>query len=231
MSTLQEQVQYRNEQKFFMNAATAAVLRSRASAVMRPDSHSGGRYIVNNLYLDDQYNSFYHEKMGNRFSRDKYRVRFYNHDLSFIRFERKHKDGEHAYKQSVAMTKEEYHSLANGDLAFAFESEHPLWQKVALLHRLRRMRPTAAYYYSREAYIYEPGNVRVTFDSHLRQDAVSPEINPGAPPGEGGMLEVKFDRFLPTVIKELLHGLPLVRTEMSKYAYSFERSYFLCLNR
>jgi hypothetical protein len=194
---------------------------------MRPDSN-GGVYVVNNLYLDDRYNSFYNEKFVGGLSRDKYRVRFYNGDLSFIRFENKHKDGTLSYKKSVKMTEEEYRSIENGDFDFVLRSDHPLWMKVAVLHRTRQLRPAAAYSYTREAYTYAPGNVRVTFDSNIRQDLPYPEPNRVAPPGEGGMLEVKFDHFLPSVISDLLHGLPLARTEMSKYCYSWERRYTQC---
>jgi hypothetical protein len=222
---------YRHEQKFFMNACTSALLKRRVAAVMRPDSHSGGVYVVNNLYFDDQYRSSYFQKIGGSYGRSKYRVRFYNGDLSFIRFEHKRKDGELSYKKSVAMTEEEYHSIARGDFEFVLKSGHPLWQKVATLHRTKLLRPTAAYSYTREAYIYAPGNVRVTFDSNIRQDGMTAEPNKGAPPGEGGMLEVKFDRFLPDVINGLLHGLPLARTEMSKYCYSLERGINSCLIR
>jgi hypothetical protein len=127
------------------------------------------------------------------------------------------------------MTEEEYHCAARGDLEFAFRSEHPLWQKAALLHRTRRLRPSAAFSYTREAYIYGPGNVRLTFDSRIRQDVPTPDPDRGAPPGEGGMLEVKYDRFCPSVIEDMMRGLHLARTEMSKYAYSFERGYNTCL--
>jgi hypothetical protein len=222
---------YRNERKYFMSSHTSAILKRRAAAVLRPDSHHNGIYTVNSLYLDDQYNAFYHEKNLGSFSRDKYRVRFYNGDLSFIRFERKHKDGELSYKQSVKMTEGEYRDLAAGDLSFVLNSEHPLWQKVALIHRLRCLRPTASFSYTREAYVYAPGNVRLTFDSNIRQDVMTPEPDGRAPPGEGGMLEVKFDRFLPGAVKDLLHGLPLARTEMSKYCYSRERGFVQCLHR
>ena len=224
---------YRNEQKFFLNVHTSAILKRRVMAVLRPDPFTHpltGGYVVNNLYLDDQYNSFYHEKTGNSFSRDKYRIRYYNGDLSFIRFERKHKDGDFSYKQSVKMTEEEYRRAAGGDLDFALQSEHPLWQRVALLHRLRRLRPVAAFSYTREAYIYEPGNVRLTFDSDIRQDAMAAGPDRGDPPGGGGLLEVKFDRFLPDVIRDLMRGLPLARTEMSKYCYSRERGLAQCLH-
>lgn len=216
-------MQYRHELKFFMNVHTSLILKGRVSSVMRPDTHSGGKYTVNNLYLDDLYDSFYYEKLAGSFSRDKYRLRFYNNDLSFIRLERKHKDGELSYKESVAVTEEEYRSAARGDLNFALDSREPLWERVATLHRLRRLRPTTVYSYTREAYIYEPGNVRVTFDSEIRPDAPGQPSARGAPPGAGGMLEVKFDSFLPNVIQSLLSGLPLARTEMSKYCYARER--------
>jgi len=219
---------YRNELKFFMNSQTAAILRHRIPSVMQPDKHSGGVYQVNNLYLDDRYDTFYNEKALSSYSRDKYRVRFYNSDLSFIRFENKHKDGELSYKNSVNMTEEEYRCIARGDMGFILQSDHPLWQKVAMLHRLRHLRPAALFSYTREAYVYKPGNVRITFDSNIRPDVLTPEPNAGEPPGTGGMLEVKFDRFIPSVINDMLHGLPLEHTAMSKYTYSRERGLYHC---
>ena len=221
-------VKYRYELKYFMNTHTAIVLKHRLSAVMSPDKHSGGIYQVNNLYLDDFYDSCYNGKVLSSYSRDKYRARFYNGDLSFIRFENKHKDGEMSYKTSVMMNEEEYKSLALGDMDFILRSMHPLWQKVATLHRLRRLRPAAAFTYTREAYVFKPGNVRVTFDSNLRSGNMIPEPYAGDPPGAGGMLEVKFDRFLPSVIKEMLDGLPLIQTAVSKYNYSRERGMDHC---
>jgi len=222
-------MQYRNELKFFMNSHTAEILKRRVSAMMRPDSHSGGIYQVNNLYLDDQYDTFYNEKLLSSYSRDKYRVRFYNSDLSFIRFENKHKDGDLSYKKSIEMTEDEYKEITRGSMDFIMRSEHPLWQKVAMLHRTRRLRPAAVFSYTREAYVFEPGNVRVTFDSNIRPDALTPEPYGGAPPGTGGMLEVKFDRFLPSIIKDMLDGQPLEHTAMSKYCYARERGLYHCL--
>jgi len=207
-----------------MNTHTSAVLKNRVKAVMSPDSHSGGVYEVNNLYLDDRYDTCYNEKMLGSYIRDKYRVRFYNSDLSFIRFENKHKEGELSYKTSDIMTEDEYYNITQGKMNFFLNSENPLRQKVATLHRLRHMRVAAVFSYTREAYIYKPGNVRVTFDSNIRSDTLLPEPYSGAPPGAGGMMEVKFDSYLPSVIKEMLDGLQLIHTAMSKYCYSRERN-------
>jgi len=218
---------------------------------MNPDSHSGGIYEVNNVYLDDRYDTCYNEKMLNSYVRDKYRIRYYNNDLSFIRFENKHKEGDLSYKTSVIMTDEELYEISQGNMDFFLTSQNPLMQKVANLHRLRQMRVAVTFSYTREAYVYKPGNVRVTFDSNICSDAGgmleglrspavsvtglrspavsvtglrSPAVSvTGLRSPAVSVTEVKFDRFLPSVIKEMLDGLPLIQTAMSKYCYSRER--------
>ncbi len=220
-------MQYRNEHKYILSAETAELLRSRVRSVMRPDGNSGGVYEVCNIYFDDQYDSFYNEKALGGFRRDKYRLRWYNGDLSFIRLERKHKDGNLSYKDTIPINQAQYNSLLSGD----FSGSSDLLRRLALLHSLRRLRPTTAYAYRREAYVYTPGNVRLTFDGH--------PYPLGNPPPEGTfsfagipdeyerLLEVKFTQFLPGIIAGLFHGLPLARTEMSKYCLVRERGLFV----
>ena len=217
-------MRYRNEIKFILSKQTAELLKRRISPIMKPDSHSSGIYTVNNLYLDDQYDTFYHEKQVGSYSRDKLRIRYYNNDLSFIRLENKHKDGELAYKQSVKMTEDELNSIATGDFSFADKSEHPLWQKVSVIHRTRRLRPVAAFSYTREAYIYDICDVRITFDTALQPDSLSPTPRANVHFDMEGVMEVKYSGFLPSVITMLLCGMPLTRTEFSKYCYIRERS-------
>ena len=221
------QLRYRYERKHLINPHTAAILRGRISSIMSPDSHSGGSYIVNNLYLDDRYDSFYYGKMLGRVRRDKYRIRHYNGDLSFIRLERKHKNGLVSYKDTMPISREQYQMLKAGDMGFILEEDAPLWQKLGVIYRLRGLRPAACFAYRREAYVYRPGDVRITFDS---------------PPydfeGDGGigvkllnqslldyklLLEVKYTGGLPDIIKRLLDGLPLGHTDMSKYCMVRER--------
>ena len=214
--------QYRNEKKYFLNSHTAAILKGRAACVMQPDAHSGGLYTVNNLYLDDYCDTAYAEKYRGSAHREKFRVRYYNGDLSFIRLECKVKDGLLSYKESAKLTEEQYEMIRAGDFSFAPGSGSPLLEKLAVRHRLRGMRPTAEYSYIREAYVYGPGNVRITFDSDIGHDLPGLVNDRCGPPGIGGMLEVKYDSFLPEVMVMLLSGLPLVWTEMSKYCYVYE---------
>ena len=218
-------MQYRNELKFILSNHTAELIRRRVSSTMKPDKHSDGIYIVNNLYLDDQYDTFYQEKQIGAFSRDKYRVRYYNNDLSFIRFENKHKDGNLSYKKSVEMTKDEFNELRAGELEFAASSDHPLWDKVSAIHRSRRLRVAAVFSYTREAYVYDIGDVRITFDSAIRPEYLTPEPHPCAPLAINPLMEVKYTGFMPSLISGMLHGMPLVRTELSKYCYIRERGF------
>jgi len=227
-------MQLRFEHKYIISQATAAILRSRAMGVLQPDGYGdeNGRYTINNIYLDDRHDSFYYAKHIGQAIRDKYRIRYYNDDLSFIRLERKHKEGKQNYKETVRITREQFDQLIAGEMDFMHNEPDPLWQKLAVIHRMRTMRPTAAYRYRRETLTYQAGNVRLAFDSPL---FALPEItlpaqqNPvqssfGHPPYQL-LLEVKYTGFLPEVVQRIIGGLPLVHTEMSKYGIARERGY------
>ncbi|MCL2357203.1 MAG: polyphosphate polymerase domain-containing protein [Defluviitaleaceae bacterium] len=222
-------MRFRHEKKYIINEHTAAILRARASGVMKPDEH-GGSYTVNNLYLDDRYDSFYYSSFYGRVVRDKYRFRFYNGDKSYMRLERKHKEGNVSYKDTMRISEEQYERIRAGDMSFILKEDAPLWQTLANIHRLKILRPTAIFAYNREAYIYEAGNVRFTFDSPPFDfgERVSPAFEPliknfGAEAYSPILLEVKFDKFLPEIIQRILNGLPLAQTNMSKYCIVRER--------
>lgn len=223
---------YRFEHKYLISPQTVAILRGRAVGIMQPDAYAdeNGGYIVNNLYLDDRHNRYYHAKHMGQYSRDKFRLRYYNKDLSFIRLERKHKDGILSYKDTLPVTQAQYETIRNGDLSFALTENAPLWQTVGILHRLHGLRPAAAFSYRRNTLVYKPGNTRLTFDSPLFPTPGCPQPRPhyspltyhyGRRPYQV-LLEVKYTGFLPEIIKRLLSGLPLVQTEMSKYAIARE---------
>jgi len=226
----------RFEQKYMMSLQTSAILRERLAGIMQPDPHSrNGPYVVNNLYLDDRYDSFYYAKYRGTMQRNKFRLRHYNGDLSHIRLERKHKDGILSYKETETITEDQYQKIKAGDMNFLLTENSPLWQKLAVIYRLRGLRPTAIYAYRREAFVYQAGDVRITFDSPLfttddgsnqaiipiQYDPLALSHNPST--HYPMLLEVKYTTFLPDILKRLLNGLPLAHTEMSKYCIARER--------
>ena len=225
-------MRYRYEYKYLISSQTADIFRGRISTIMRPDSHSDGKYTVNNLYLDDMYDSFYHAKYFGQLQRDKFRLRYYNDDMTFIRLERKHKDGIVSYKETIQITEEQYFMVRAGDFRFIDNEKAQLWKQLGVLNRLRCLRPTAEYAYWREVYVYEPGNIRFTFDSPPftlngeRLHSYDPRISTyGAEEYSPLMLEVKYTGFMPEIIKRLINGLPLAHTGISKYNVVRERGH------
>ena len=69
----------------------------------------------------------------------------------------------------------------------------------------------------------EAGNVRVTLDCDIRTGVYSTDLfspEPLVPAGELNVLEVKFDRFLPDIIRYLISPVSKVRESFSKYEAS-----------
>ncbi|MCL2047267.1 MAG: polyphosphate polymerase domain-containing protein [Defluviitaleaceae bacterium] len=226
-------MRFRYENKYIVTEEVAAILKARIEQTMKPDEN-GGSYVIHNMYLDDKYDSAYHGRVLGRNVRDKYRIRHYNNDLSFIRLERKHKEGVYVWKDTVPISEEQYKMIRAGDMDFILKEEAPLFKTLAMLHRLKGgMRPTCLYSYKRDAYVYKPGNVRFTFDRPPFQtdDGLPPLpiqqqphiMNFGKPDYWPILLEVKYNRFLPEIMRRMLHGLPLFYTSISKYGMARER--------
>ena len=75
--------------------------------------------------------------------------------------------------------------------------------------------------YDRVHYVYAPGNVRVTVDKNIRSGAASTNLFgdiPLVPVSSMDVLEVKFDAYLPDIVRMLTAGLESRRTAVSKYA-------------
>ena len=69
-------------------------------------------------------------------------------------------------------------------------------------------------------YIYDPGNVRVTIDMDIRTGIFSDNLfdpTPLVPTGELDVLEVKFDEYLPDIIRYLVSPISRDRQSVSKY--------------
>ena len=104
------------------------------------------------------------------------------------------------------------------------EHPEPLVGELYCKMKLQQLRPRVLVSYVREPYIYRAGNVRVTFDSHIRTSLFEcdfavgtlPDISATDAPGDT-ILEVKFDAFLPEVIRGLLQVGTLRQQAFSKY--------------
>lgn len=75
--------------------------------------------------------------------------------------------------------------------------------------------------YVRKAYVFSVNRIRVTFDSEL--EAGEPTIPIWTPAGgydalgENTILEIKFDKYLPAHISQLLNSISAQQMALSKY--------------
>lgn len=217
---------FRHEYKHLINIFDAAALRARLGAVAKPDPNAGaqGRYRIRSLYFDNLEDKALREKLDGVNHREKFRIRFYNGNTDVIHLEKKSKHGDLCAKQAAPISREACEALLAGDIRPLCRSGDPLLLELYAKMRYEGLRPRTLVDYLREAYVYSPGNVRVTLDWDVRSGVRCIDLfNLSAPTlraTEGGalLLEVKFDAFLPEVIQKAVQLDSRRAAAFSKYA-------------
>ena len=201
-------MKYRHEWKHVINYADMLTLRSRLSAVMKRDEHAiGGIYRIRSLYFDNLSDKALREKIDGVNIREKFRIRYYNGDASYIVLEKKSKINGLCAKESCRISEEEAQMIVCGDLGWMAESGRSLCQELYSKMHSQGLRPKTIVDYIREPFVFAPGNVRVTIDYNIRTGALCTDfLNPETltlPAGESPIiLEVKWDDYLPDIIRD-----------------------------
>lgn len=217
---------YRHELKYQISMADYLAIRQRLSPVMKLDEHAreDGQYTIRSIYFDNLDDKALREKINGVQKREKFRIRYYNDNLSFLVLEKKIKWNSLCRKIDVRLTKEECRALLKGDIRWMMAHPSHLVRELYCKMVSQQLRPRVLVSYIREPYVYAAGNVRVTFDSHIRstlfhrsflEERIS-DIDVADNPGNI-ILEVKFDAFLPEVIQSLLQTENIRQQSYSKY--------------
>jgi hypothetical protein len=214
----------RHELKHYINYADLIELRSRLPFVARPDENSvdAKGYRVRSLYFDNYNDKALREKADGANEREKFRLRLYNDDTSFIRLEKKSKKGGICFKDSAAISEQECRRLLDGDFAVLKEKKDPLCTELYAKMCYQQLRPRNIVDYMREAYVYPIGNVRVTMDYDIRTSMCIHDFFKAGqvpiPVSGVYILEVKYDSFLPEIIRGMVSLSGRRSTSFSKYA-------------
>lgn len=221
---------FRHELKFLISEQEKAMLEKKLEVLMKRDAHAvGGRYTIRSLYFDDMWQNAYEEKMAGVESRKKYRIRIYNCSDASIRLEKKQKEGQYIHKTSVRLTREGTERIIAGDVGFLGERAEALCQEFYLESMVNGMRPAVIVDYEREPFVYPYGDVRITFDMHVRAglfaENLFDEELPVVEVMEPGTLimEVKFTEYLPEMIRDILPVADSAQIAFSKYTMCFEK--------
>ena len=219
------QVKYRNEIKYLCSEAQIALLEMRIKHICRLDAHVAGvgAYEVRSVYFDDYADSCLLENIEGVNEREKMRIRIYDGDMNYIRLECKQKRNGMNHKDSCRLTRQQCDALLRGSCN-EDDAAPELLKKLLLQMQTRLMRPKVIVQYNRVPYVFEQGNVRVTFDrdiagsSHILDFEKKEIPMRRVLPVGYHIMEVKYDEFLPDFIRRELQIPGLQHTAFSKYA-------------
>ena len=208
----------RHELKFYIETSDIYALNAKLSTVATLDQ--GGQYIINSLYFDNYQDKAVIDKLSGQSYREKFRLRYYNQDTSFMRLEKKSKRNNMTYKESEKITLDQVNDILQNNFILP---DKPLLQELYSKMRIQMLRPRTIVEYKRSAYAYKPGNVRITIDTDIRASDFVHKFLTGftsIPATKYAIVEVKYDEFLPSVIYNMIQMDKRNQTEFSKYAIS-----------
>lgn len=225
MTKEKQPLRLRHELKHSINAIDDYEVSWRLRKLFKHDENadSHGSYRVSSLYFDTPYDKALRQKIDGVNQREKFRIRYYNEDTSFIRLEKKFKINGLCGKHSARLTKEQVEQILNGDIAFLLESENPLLIELYSKMKGQILRPKTIVCYEREAFLYGPGNVRITMDRNIRTgynslDFLNPKLHHLGVSENITVMEVKYDDFLPDIVKQAVQVPNRQASAFSKYA-------------
>ena len=217
-------MKFRHEWKHEINKGDYYELRARLSSIAYPDKNGvNGRYIVRSLYFDDLNDTALMEKINGVSKREKFRIRYYDYDKSFIILEKKAKIDKLCCKTSEAISEEQVNKILDGDIQWMLDCEKPLIRELYYKIKNNGIKPKTIVEYTRDAFTFPAGNVRVTLDYNIRTGLGSTNfLNPNCVTIPAGnpvlILEVKWDEFLPDIIKDAVQLKDRRVSAFSKYA-------------
>lgn len=220
---------YRHEYKFLIDERDKAKLYDRIKNLIPLDAHVGecGSYWIRSVYFDDYRDSCFHQNEDGINERAKYRIRIYNVSGEKIQLERKSKKNGMTNKENAVLTREQCDTLLAGrplPMGTPQAEQYPeVLRQFLVLMLTKGMRAKTIVEYERIPFVYQNGNVRITFDSNitssLQTDRFFEKDTLRYPVLARGQLlmEVKFDEYLPTFIRNHMEIGRLQQTSFSKY--------------
>lgn len=217
----------RQEKKFLINQVQFYQFSRRMAQLMMADTHNqGDGYPIRSLYYDSLDDRDFEEKEAGVELRRKIRLRNYGSDSDFAMLEMKQKQGPMQKKRSLRLSKADAIRLTQGDYTPLLYTSDSFGQELYGVMNIHCYRPKAVVEYRRMAFIAKENSIRVTFDHHIiatesNFDIFDPHFNqnPVLDPSLA-VLEVKYNGFLLSYIKDMLRQCNSSELSVSKYALS-----------
>lgn len=216
---------FRSEIKYTLGPSAYLKLRDLCAGFMQPDKNAGadGEYVVKSYYFDTPHFRDYTEKLSGIYARQKYRIRTYD-DSKFYRLEKKVKRGSLNRKISGVLSYDAANKLILGHMDTRTGDETT--DAVITEMQLKGCRNSLYIRYTRQVYILDAPDIRITFDTDLGMLFGNYSLDEDMPDpigvsvGDEAILEVKSKDKLPGWLKKAITGLAPSEFSVSKYAQS-----------
>lgn len=215
----------RLEHKYFISYLDYFKIIDAIKNILIHDKHGeNDSYQVTSIYLDDLVFSGASDKAFGNEVHKKYRIRYYD-DISKKKLELKHKIGETSTKYSTPIDDALFHAIIDQDLDILHARiDDDLIRRFILDFYKSHLKPTCYIKYKREAYKDELNNLRLTFDHSVtveRFQKVETGMELKVMLDSNLILEIKYERYMPNFVKEILKKISLNQTAYSKYFLGF----------
>ena len=215
----------REEKKYVLSYAEAERIYNKLKQILPGDDVNGYEpYMVRSLYFDSYYNDDYFDKLAGIKDRKKIRIRIYDTLAQTAKLEVKQKEGGFQRKRSLTITKEEVEMLCKGECEFLLKMNSQLAEDVYYIFQKETYKPKCIIEYKRRAFAVPTNNIRITLDSEIAVSEGSLDIFDLSPacivPVETRnkvILEVKYNNFLLSYIKDVLQLCDVPQESYSKY--------------
>lgn len=217
----------RVEHKYFVPSKYVDDLKYCLSKIMLEDKNNklSKGYKITSLYFDTPDDQDLNQKLNGIIYREKYRIRIYDKNILYGKFEIKRKSNQTIEKCSLDLNYDEMQSIVSGD--YSILKKDPELAYVAHRMNYQKYSPKTLVEYYRHAYYLPLNNIRVTLDSNLSNYGFKNDLTdidkliPNKLKRLGhDILEVKFNDSIPRYILDVLSSFPIRQSAISKYALS-----------
>ena len=215
----------RKEIKYLISRIEFLRLKKHLDLLMKKDTHGiDGKYMIRSQYYDSIRDQDLNDNLDGIMEKRKIRLRTYSFDAKMIKLEYKCKSGTDGSKHFVWVTRDEALMMERGKYDFLLYHDEDLANILYLKMIQGGYKAKTIIQYNRNAYFYPVNDVRITFDTDLKST-----INPYGlftkdrsfvplMTADCGILEVKYNNFLPSIFKELLQEIDSLSEASSKYS-------------
>lgn len=214
----------RQEKKFLISLPQFYQYSHYFDQIMHQDRHNKGEgYTIRSLYFDTLEDKDFVEKEEGVELRRKMRLRNYGAESDFAVLEMKQKQGMMQKKRSLKLSKEDAKALSDRNYSVLLKYNEPFAAECYYVLSALAYMPKTVVEYKRKAYVSQENNIRITFDHHIVGtescfDIFSKELLQNSLLDTHlVVLEVKYNGFLLSHIKEVLEVCNKSELSVSKY--------------